>query len=42
MYLERKDFSKGKIQLQDHQVLNVNSVAGLALIFLLCTIFTMT
>ena len=33
MYVERKEFSKGKILLQGHQGPSVSSAAGLALIF---------
>ena len=39
MYVERKDFSKGKIQLQGHQVQSISGAAGLALIFLLMDYF---
>ena len=40
MYVERKVFSKGKIQLQDHQVTSVSSAVGFALIFLLTYYFS--
>ena len=39
MYVERKVFIKGKIKFQGHEVQNVSSEEGLALIFLLTYYF---
>ena len=39
IYLERKDFSKVKIELQGHQVPNINSAADLALIYFIDVLY---